>query len=199
MELIPGLIDDVGRECLIRIPYEEFPLATSVCKSWGVEIQLPEFWAFWQRRKSSGLTRPVLIMMQAQSDPDEIENQDRGVGSEKCPERFTHGYGLTLCEPEAGVWSRMPLVPGFSSGLPMFCGVVGVGLDLVVIGVWDPVTWQPLNTVYVFNFLTARWRRGAGMPGGVRSFFGCAADKDGQTVLVAGGHDAEQNALKSAV
>ncbi|MFS7890355.1 putative kelch-type beta propeller [Helianthus anomalus] len=36
------------------------------------------------------------------------------------------------------------------------------------------------------------------MPGGPRSFFGCAGDGDGdRTVFVAGGHDLEKNALKS--
>ncbi|GMH03660.1 hypothetical protein Nepgr_005499 [Nepenthes gracilis] len=189
MELIPSLVDDVGRECLIRIPYEGFPVAAKVCRSWNVEIQQLEF---WQRRKESGLTRPVVVFAQARFDPSQ------SLGSEKS-QASTPTYELTLFEPEAGVWRRLPAIHGLSGGLPMFCGVVGVGLDLVVIGGWDPVTWQVSNSVYVFNFLTATWRRGADMPAGARSFFGCAADTVRQTVLVAGGHDGEKNALKSAV
>lgn len=37
------------------------------------------------------------------------------------------------------------------------------------------------------------------MPGPRRSFFACAASPDGRTVYVAGGHDEEKNALRSAL
>ncbi|GJV18554.1 F-box/kelch-repeat protein-like protein [Tanacetum coccineum] len=77
-------------------------------------------------------------------------------------------YRLVVLDPETGFWWEMPPLPGFENGLPLFCEM--------------GCLW---------------WRRGANMPGGARSFFGCASDGD-HTLFVAGGHDLEKNALKSA-
>ncbi|THF95208.1 hypothetical protein TEA_016025 [Camellia sinensis var. sinensis] len=63
-------------------------------------------------------------------------------------------------------------------GLPIFCQLAGVGLNLVVMGGWNPVTWQVSNAVFVYDFVSATWKRGADMPGGPRSFFACASDFD---------------------
>ncbi|WJZ95029.1 hypothetical protein VitviT2T_013827 [Vitis vinifera] len=83
-------------------------------------------------------------------------------------------------------------------GLPLHCGLVGVGLDLVVIGGYDPETWESSNAVFVYNVVSAKWRRGADIPGVRRSFFGCSSDSN-RMVLVAGGHDDDKNALRSAL
>lgn len=71
------------------------------------------------------------------------------------------------------------------------------GTRLLVVGGWDPETWAPTDSVLVYDFLTAAWRHGAAMPGPRRSFFACAAV--GGKVFVAGGHDEEKNALRSAL
>ncbi|RVW87960.1 F-box/kelch-repeat protein [Vitis vinifera] len=81
----------------------------------------------------------------------------------------------------------------------MFCQLVGVESELVVVGGWDPDTWEISSSVFIYNFLSATWRRGADMPGARRSFFGCAASGLERVVYVAGGHDGEKNALKSAL
>ncbi|GKB48272.1 zinc finger CCCH domain-containing protein 19 [Tanacetum coccineum] len=62
--------------------------------------------------------------------------------------------------------------------------MVSVGSDLVVIGGYDPRSWERLDSVFIFDFLSST------------SFFGCACDGD-LTVFVAGGHDLKWNALKS--
>lgn len=67
----------------------------------------------------------------------------------------------------------------------------------MVVGGWHPETWAPTDAVFVYDFLTGAWRRGAPMPGPRRSFFACAAV--GGAVYVAGGHDEEKNALRSAL
>ncbi|MFS7890348.1 putative kelch-type beta propeller [Helianthus anomalus] len=64
----------------------------------------------------------------------------------------------------------MPCLPEFENGLPLFCGMVAVGSDLVVMGGYDPRTWDCLNFVFIFDFLSSKWRRGADMPGGPKSF-----------------------------
>uniref|UniRef100_A0A5B7BT57 F-box domain-containing protein n=1 Tax=Davidia involucrata TaxID=16924 RepID=A0A5B7BT57_DAVIN len=187
MELIPGLPDDVGLECLIRVPYKHISSVASVCRSWKVEIELSEFW--WHR-KAAGFSRSVVVLAQARVDPT------RTPGIMKC--LATPVYRLTVCELDTCSWSEMPPVPGYSGGLPMFCQVAGVGLNLVVMGGWNPVTWEVSNAVFIYNFVLGRWRRGADMPGGSRSFFACASDCD-RTVFVAGGHDDEKNSLRSAL
>ncbi|KAK4428069.1 F-box/kelch-repeat protein [Sesamum alatum] len=189
MDLIPGLPDDLGLECLVRVPHQYFSSVSSVCRSWKRRIELPEF---WRHRKASGLTRKVIVMAQSRVDPT------RGLGAKKHAVASAPVYRLTLCEPETGYWAELPPIPGHSGGLPMFCGLVGVGLNLVVLGGWNPVTWEVSNGVFIYNFISATWRRGANMPGCKRSFFACASDFD-RTVFVAGGHDGEKCALKSAM
>ena len=67
-----------------------------------------------------------------------------------------------------------------------------------MVGGYDPQTWESLNSVFVYNVVSATWRCDADIPGMRRSFFGCASDSD-RTVVVAGGHEGEKNALRSAL
>ncbi|XAR50614.1 hypothetical protein NMG60_11004981 [Bertholletia excelsa] len=190
MELIPNLPDDVGLECLIRVSFDRFHSVASVCRRWKLELERPEF---WRRRKIAGLSQKVVVMVQARVDSDPNSAGSCTVKSSADPV-----YRISVCEPASGKWSELEPLPGFPNGLPMFCRVVGVGLDLVVLGGWNRVTWEVSNAVFVYNFVSATWRRGSDMPGGPRSFFACASDSN-RTVFVAGGHDKEKNALRSAM
>ncbi|KAL6996516.1 hypothetical protein U1Q18_006648 [Sarracenia purpurea var. burkii] len=185
MELIPGLPNDVAVECLIRLPLEQLPVATSVCRGWKIEIDRPEF---RRCRKAAGLARSVVVF--AHERVELIR-----VGPE-CLAR--HAYGLTLCYPETGLLSELPPVPGFPDVLPMFCSVVGVGSDLIVMGGYDRATCRVSNSVSIYNFVSLKWRRGIDMPGRGRLFYGCARGFD-RTVYIAGGRDDNMNALRSAM
>ncbi|KAK3410991.1 hypothetical protein EUGRSUZ_J03014 [Eucalyptus grandis] len=187
MELIPGLPDDIARECLIRVPHAGLSTVASTCKGWKAEIELPQFRS---RRKSAGHSQTIIIMAQAVLDPA------RSIGFAKLC--HVPVFRLTTFEPVLGSWSQLPPPPEFSGGFPMFCQLAAAGSDLVVIGGLDPVSWEASSSVYIYSFITATWRRGADMPGVRRSFFGCASDGD-RVVFVAGGHDGEKNALRSAV
>ncbi|GMI78057.1 Kelch repeat F-box 1, KISS ME DEADLY 2 [Hibiscus trionum] len=186
MELIPGLPNDIARECLVRVPYNSFSNIASTCKDWKLEIHLPEF---FRHRRAAGCSRHVMVMTQSRVHPD----RNSGLKCHAMPV-----YRIVVFEPGTGVWCELPPVPGYSHGLPVFCQVVGVGLNVVVMGGLDPDTFDVRNEVYVYNFLSATWRRGADMPGVKRVFFGCASDSD-RMVFVAGGHDGEKNALRSAM
>ncbi|XP_054785309.1 F-box/kelch-repeat protein At1g80440 [Prosopis cineraria] len=189
MDLISGLPDDIALDCLSRVSYQQFPAVASVCKAWKNEIQTPEF---RRRRKSAGHVQNIVVMVQARLDSEKSVS-----GAIKGSMNMNPVYRLTVCEPETGLWSEMPPIPGLSGGLPMFCQIAGVGLDLVVMGGWDPSSWKASNSVFVYNFISATWRRGADMPGGPRTFFGCASDER-RFVYVAGGHNEDKNALRSA-
>ncbi|KAF7814300.1 F-box/kelch-repeat protein [Senna tora] len=189
MDLISALPDDIARDCLIRLSYEQFAAASSVSKSWKTEIQTPEF---LRRRKATGHTQRLVVMAQARVDSEKLGSTSTIVKGSMNPV-----YRLTVFEPETNRWAEMPPIPGLSAGLPMFCQLAGVGYDLVVMGGWDPDSWKASNSVFVYNFLSAEWRRGADMPGGPRTFFACASDSR-RFVYVAGGHSEEKNALRTS-
>ncbi|KAK1434096.1 hypothetical protein QVD17_11014 [Tagetes erecta] len=187
MDLIPGLPDDVGLDCLLHLPHTHFSSAASVCRSWKTQIQHP---SFRRHRKSAGLTRHIIVMVQSRIDCNKKHGLRKYSSSPV--------YRLTVYDPEINSWTELPPIPGFSDGLPLFCQIAPVGFNLVVMGGLNPENWDACNFVYVYNFVSATWRRGTDMPGCTRSFFGCASDNDGR-VFVAGGHDNEKNALRSVM
>ncbi|XP_072964338.1 F-box/kelch-repeat protein At1g80440 [Typha angustifolia] len=188
-DLIPGLPDEVARECLIRVPYDQFPSVRSVCRLWMQEVESS---SYHRLRKSSGLTRPVIAL--AQAEPALAQ-----AGPAKKYSSSTTSYRLTLFDPATGTWDVLPAIPGLPHGLPLFCQLAAVGRELVVVGGWDPETWTASDRVYVYDFVSGAWRRGSPMPGPRRSFFACAASDADRAVYVAGGHDEDKNALRSAL
>lgn len=188
MDLLPGLPNDIALDCLIRLPLDQLSKAASVCSNWKREIKHP---LFRQRRKDSGLTRPVFALAQAMVTTIRKPHGITTLSS-------TQFYRLSLYHPQRGYWCDLPPIPELVDGLPMFCRVVGVGSNVMVIGGCDPVNWRVMDSVFIYNFISGSWRRGADLPGEQRLFFGCASDSE-RFVVVAGGHDDEKNALKSAL
>lgn len=82
----------------------------------------------------------------------------------------------------------------FSSS-DVMCRLVAVNGKLVVLGGWNPTTWETLRTVFIYSFSSQLWTKGADMPS-TRSFFACGALDN--HILVAGGHDNSKTALASA-
>ncbi|KAL1292844.1 hypothetical protein HN51_053402 [Arachis hypogaea] len=189
MELISGLPEDLARDCLIRVSYQQFPTVASVCKNWKEEVESPEF---RRQRRRTGISQKLLVMVHARCDPD----NEPGSGSSK--RLYNPVYRLSVFEPVTGNWSELPAPPEFESGLPMFCRVASVGSELILLGGLDPNTWKASDSVLIYNFITAKWRRGTHMPGGSRMLFACVSDSR-RMVFVAGGHDDEKNALRSAL
>ncbi|CAH8353806.1 unnamed protein product [Eruca vesicaria subsp. sativa] len=187
MELIPDLPEPIARECLLRSSYKQFPLIASVSKLWRREITLPDF---LRHRKASGHSQELVVLSQARIKPVSEPGSAKNIP--------TPLYRISVLEPESGLWTELPPVPGKSNGLPLFCRLASVGTDLVVIGGLEPATWRTSDEVFIFSFLTSTWRNGTSMPGGPRSFFACASDSE-RSVFVAGGHDEDKNALTSAL
>ncbi|CAL9061541.1 unnamed protein product [Musa banksii] len=190
-ELIPGLPNDIAQECLIRVPYDGFPTVRSVCRHWKQEVQSSQFHSL---RKTAGLTRPVIALAQAEPALAPTAGPAKKYTASASP-----SYRLVLFEPVTGAWSCPSPIPGLLRGLPLFCHLAAVGRELVVVGGCDPETWAASDEVHIYDFEAGVWRRGARMPGPRRSFFACAASEELRAVFVAGGHDEEKNALRSAM
>ncbi|GKV35655.1 hypothetical protein SLEP1_g43897 [Rubroshorea leprosula] len=186
MDLIPNLPPDISRECLIRVSHSQFPKIASICKAWKTEIEQPEFLRI---RKTAGFGQRLIVMAQARVEPKRTNGLSK----------FCYQvYRFSVLDLGSGQWDELPPVPGLRDGLPYFCRMAAVGSELVVMGGLKPGTWGVSRYVYVFNFLSGSWRRGVDMPGVRRLFFGCGSDRD-RMVYVAGGHDSDKNALRSAM
>ncbi|KAK1426222.1 hypothetical protein QVD17_14891 [Tagetes erecta] len=184
-ELIPGLPDEIALDCLTRLHYGSHTVATNVCRRWRHLLQDKEF---YYHRKKQGFTRKLACFVQSLpvcSNPGQSDTKP-----EKQPK-----YGLSVFDPITGIWDRIQPVPKFPDGLPLFCQVASCEGKIIIMGGWDPVSWEPLRDVFVYDFLARNWVHRVDMPS-TRSLFTTSAS-DGK-VYVAGGHDENKNALKSA-
>lgn len=187
MDLIPDLPPDIALQCLIRVYYNQFPRISSISKAWKSEIERPEF---LHLRKVSGYSQKVIVMAQARVEPGRVNGLSKYSSYPV--------YRLSISDPGNNYWDELPPIPGLQNGLPYFCQISAVGSDLVVMGGLEPGSWEVSRSVYVFNFLSGIWRRGVDIPGERRLFFGSAADGY-RMVYVAGGHDTDKIALRSAM
>jgi len=183
MEIIPNIPEEIGLECLLRVSYKSHGKLKSVCRSWEAMLCSPRF---YEDRKISGTSEQLICLIQAIPQTKAYEDKWQGAPA----------YGLTLYDPLQGAWDRLPSIPQFSDGIPLFCHCVWVDLKLVIIGGWHPSHWEAMNSVFIYDFTSGTWRRGADMPT-VRSFFACSVSPDG-LIYVAGGHDNNKNALRAA-
>ncbi|CAN6586638.1 unnamed protein product [Malus baccata var. baccata] len=183
-ELIPGLPEELGYECLTRLHYSTHRVASQVCRRWQHLVQSREF---YNHRKQSGRTHKAACLVQA------LLVQ---TGSDEAKPAKPPGYGVSIFDSVSGNWDRIDPVPKYPHGLPMFCQVTSSEGKLVVMGGWDPSNYQPIRDVFVYEFTTQRWTRGKDMPE-TRSFF-AACELNGR-IYIAGGHDENKNAMKSAM
>ncbi|KAB2066126.1 hypothetical protein ES319_A09G138000v1 [Gossypium barbadense] len=146
-ELIPGLPEEIGLDCLIRFHYSTYRVAARVCRRWQQHLQSRELHYL---RKQAGYTRKAACLVQL------LNNTSDSAGS----------------KPIAS-----------SEG------------KLVVMGGWDPSSYDPVRDVFIYDFTTQRWRQGKQMPE-TRSFF-APGGFEGR-IIVAGGHDENKNALSTA-
>lgn len=204
-QLIPGLPDEIGMECLVRVPYGSHSRMKSVCRGWRTLISHP---SFSEQRRKARTAEHLVCLVQALPTPSTIhadvvlkERDDKRQRQEEgCqynhPSAPPYQYGLSIFNATYQTWHQM-----MPSSIPMFCHCVALPSSgkLLLLGGWDPTTLDPVPDVYVLNLIGedgARWRRAAPMSV-ARSFFACAV-VGRSTVYVAGGHDSHKNALRSA-
>ncbi|XP_047307848.1 F-box/kelch-repeat protein At2g44130-like [Impatiens glandulifera] len=186
-QLIPGLPDEIGLECLSRLHYTAQPAAARTCRRWLDLLQSRDYYTI---RNHLGYTTHMACLLQSLPPPsispsdEEPKLTNSGLSSPSCV--------ITLFDPVSQIWNRLAPV---SDHLPLFCQIASSEGKLVVMGGWDPASYDPVSSVFVYDFITRRWRQGKNMPS-KRSFFAIGATKG--RVYIAGGHDGNKNALNSA-
>ncbi|CAM6037908.1 unnamed protein product [Sphagnum compactum] len=202
--MIPGLPNDVALQCLIRIPVQAHAQLQRVSRKWRELVNSSQY---YEERKREGTTMHFVCTVQALDQQSKIKRQQQqqstttasnspfAASSSSPPPPPV--LGVSVMNPREKTWEqRLPHIPQQPHGLPLFCRLVGVNGKLVVLGGWDPVTWETLRSVYVYHFSSQSWRRGADMPS-TRSSFACGVLND-RYVFVAGGHDNRKSALATA-
>jgi len=184
MDIIPNILDEIGRECLLRVTYKSHDKLKAVCRNWEAMLSSPRF---YEDRKISGTSEELICLIQA---------IPRGNSGEQDKWQGAPVYGITLYDPLQGTWDRLPSIPQFPDGIPLFCHCVSVDQKMVMIGGWNRSRWEAMNSVFIYDFTSGTWRRGADMPT-VRSFFACSVSPDG-FIYVAGGQDDKKSALRTA-
>ncbi|CAA6666285.1 unnamed protein product [Spirodela intermedia] len=185
-QLIPGLPDEIARECLIRLPYGWWHAAAASASSGARRSS---------RRTSTASAGPPASPSPWSPSPSRRPSPSPATQPRSAPLGRPIGCPLGT---GIGNLEHPPPVPGLPRGLPLFCQLAAAGRRLVVIGGWNPESWVATDEVHVYDFMAGSWRRGAPMPGPRRSFFACASDGR-RMVFVAGGHDEDKNALRSAM
>ncbi|KAE8673261.1 Ureide permease 2 isoform 1 [Hibiscus syriacus] len=181
-ELIPGLPDELGLECLTRLPHTAHRLASRVCHQWRDLLHSQDF---YYHRKKLGYNQKVASLVQAISGG--IVNGPKIQGE-------LPSYGVAVFESVNRCWYKLPPVPKDPNGLPLFCQLASCEGKLVVVGGWNPVSYDPVTDVLIYDFTAQQWRQGKDMPS-KRSFFAMGVCSD--RVYIAGGHD-ENKALRTA-
>ncbi|KAG2258574.1 hypothetical protein Bca52824_077868 [Brassica carinata] len=208
-DLISGLPEELATECLVRVPFEFRSSLKSVSRLWR---SLVSDGSFDRERRRVGRDESLLCLVQPLTSPSspvyssvdgeasEKKKEEEGVSHsqqlQQQPRVFsTPLYGLSVYNATLDTWHRVAI----PERIPLFCECVALqdAGKVLLIGGWDPETLQPVKDVFVLDFSGGRgWKRGKPMSS-ARSFFACAAV--GSTkVYVAGGHDDQKNAIRSA-
>ncbi|KAB2090297.1 hypothetical protein ES319_A03G115200v1 [Gossypium barbadense] len=182
-ELLPGLPEELGLECLSRLPHTSHRLVSRVCHRWRDLLQSPDF---YYHRKKLGYTQKVACL---------VLNFNGGTVNGPKKPGVSPSYGIAVFDSVNQRWDRLAPVYRYPNGLPLFCQLASCEGKLVVMGGWDPVSYDPVTDVFIYDFMTQQWRQGKDMPS-KRSFFAIGACLG--RVFIAGGHDENKNALRSA-
>ena len=170
------LPDEIIRMILLRVPYESHFNLKLVCKQWRDVVSTPEF---YKDRMTSGTSEHLICMIQY-------------LWEKRAPTTSR----IIVFEPVKRTWATLRPNPDFLAGIPGHCMCVCVNRKLLLIGGKIQETNEILKTVYIYDFVSAKWRRGADMPT-LRSAFGCSVSSSTGLIYVAGGRD-NQNALVAA-
>lgn len=176
---------EIGRRCLLRVPYDSHENLRAVCKSWKAAVNHPQF---YEDRKKFGISQACICLVELREYPaypeDDLE------------------FVVSIFDPPRGTLETFPPLlyfPGTRNRIPLFCDCVCVNRKLVLMGGWNPSDLhlgEALNTVFIYDFSSGKWSRGADMPE-IRNSGAFSVSPEG-LLYVAGGHDDYEDFLRSA-
>jgi hypothetical protein len=184
---ISNLPDDVIRQCLLRVSYKSHSKLKAVCRKWRDVVGKPEF---YKDRMTTGTREHLICMIQC------LRRRIRSTRYRR-QRRFYFIRGICriiVLDPVRYTWTVLRHMPDFPTGVPLFCECVCFNGKLVLMGGLHPQNWHEMSKrVYIFDFVSAKWLRGADMPTR-RIGFACSVCSSTGLIYVAGGKD-DQNDL----
>ncbi|GLJ14346.1 hypothetical protein SUGI_0231440 [Cryptomeria japonica] len=170
MEIIPGLPNEISRECFLRVPWTSHYKLISVCKTWGNIVRSP---LFYKNRKKCGASQELIILKV----------------------RVGIRFPIIIYDPLKRSFQTLPPLP-FGFQYIKFAHCVSVNHKLVVMGFLDK---QQLayKLIFVYDFCSGTWKRGADLPDS-RCLFGCSVDSAKELIYIAGGCDKNDEILFTA-
>lgn len=121
---------------------------------------------------------------------------------------------ISVFDPLRGTRKTLPPLPHFPgchNGIPLFCECLCVNQRLVLLGGCNPIPQEEglvllggCKTVFIFDFASSKWSRGADMPvspalgASVSPALGAYSVSPQGLIYVAGGEDVNENLLRSA-
>ncbi|XP_057836967.1 F-box/kelch-repeat protein At1g80440 [Cryptomeria japonica] len=158
--LFPGLPDEVGWECLLRVELNSHHNLRGVCKRWNDVLKNPHFYQERKRLKISE-QRICMVVQDTEGIRDRVAVYDLEKNSCKC----------------------LPRIPAQIKGM---CHCYFLKQKLVLIT--DSIKGSERSCVWLYDFACSKWRQGAQMPRRLYSF-ASAADEHRGLIYVGGGYE----------
>jgi hypothetical protein len=108
--LIPALPDDVAMQCLLRVPPCSHAQSQRVSRRWRELVNSSQY---YEERKREGTSEKFECMLQAM-EPLQLASAGKAT-SQRSPV-----FGITLFNVQQRTRERLPPIPDFSEGLPIF-------------------------------------------------------------------------------
>ena len=169
MEVLPR---DLVRKCLVGVPYKSHNNLKAVCRDWETMLSKPNFYV---DRKISGTSEQLICLIRMDLDMDPR----------------VHDMTISVYDPAKGTLESLPAIDEPQCrGIPKLCECVAVNQKLLLIGGLRPFSSIAMKSVYIYDFVSARWSRGADMSTARHSFASSVSSSTG-LIYVAGGESAE--------
>ena len=173
MEVLP---DVLVRKCLLGVPYASHHNLKAVCRRWESLMSSPRFYA---DRKTTGTSEQFICFI----------HHEWAIGDNLVV--------ITMYDPLNDISKSLtPIDDPHFLGLSIRSQCAAVNKKLVLITGVLPSS-RTMKRVYIYDFQSAKWSRGADMPT-PRSFFACSVSSSDGLVYVAGGVDENQKPLAGA-
>ncbi|KAH9305973.1 hypothetical protein KI387_010377 [Taxus chinensis] len=161
-EIFPKLPDELGHECLMRVPYEWHGNLRAVSKRWKEVVNSPQF---YRDRKRCGKWEQCICLIE-------------------------HYSKVTVFYPSQNRCRRLPPIPVEFNVNPHMSECVCVSDKLILLGgfVPDPnnlAGWKLSDIVLMFNFSSNQWLLSVPMRT-PRANFACSVSPEGH-IYIAGG------------